>query len=227
MKIQTKTQLALAIAAFAIEAHAVPMLRISDGNSTITIADGGGGDANSAAGAVTWIGSIGTWTLNTITGVTKPVVGFSDLPILDLNFFATSSGAGTLTIMFTETDYAGTLGWANMYIGGTTSGTVNYSAYGVAAGASRNTAFDTTRHLGTIGPLSGPVFSAAKTQTYLGGQNAPFSLTQVITITHNGAGETGGNARLRVPEGGSSVLMLVGGVASLGILRRSRRLSTQ
>jgi hypothetical protein len=227
MKTLTKTQLALAIAAFALEVHAVPTLRISDGNSTITIADGGVGDASSAAGAVTWIGSIGAWTLNTITGVTKPVVGFSDLPILDLNFFATSSGAGTLTIMFTETDFAGSNGWANLNIGGTTAGTVTYSAYGVAFGASRNTPFDTTRHLGTIGPLSGPAFSAAKTQTFLGGQSAPFSLTQVITITHSGAADTGGNARLRIPEGGSSALLLVGGIASLGILRRSRRLFIQ
>lgn len=75
----------LALAVSAVVAHAIPQPRISDGTSTVTVSDFGAGDSNPAAGAVTWIGSLGAWSVNVGTGITKPALGYVDLPILNLN----------------------------------------------------------------------------------------------------------------------------------------------
>src|SRR5262245_12774628 len=94
----------VAVAAFAVSlgsAYATPMLRISDGSSTITITDGGGTDANATSGVVTFIGSIGNWTLNVTTGIS-----FSPNGKLDLNSIDGSSAAGgTLTLLLTDTGF--------------------------------------------------------------------------------------------------------------------------
>lgn len=219
--------LAIAIAALTGTAHAIPQLRISDGTSTITITDGGAGDGNAAAGAVTWIGAIGVWTINVDTGITKPIIGNSGLPILDLNFVDVSSSGGTLTVTFTETDFnTFGVGRAYMEIGGTAAGSVTYSAYG----GNSNLPFDTTRLLGTIGPLGPQAFSSKlATGIAVAGTGysydfslPPYSLTQVVTITHPAAGISSGNAYLRVPETGMSISLLAAGLISLGLVSRLR-----
>lgn len=204
-------------------ARAVPQLLISDGTSTITIIDGGLGDANSAAGAVTWIGSIGVWTVNVDSGLTYPSFGTSDAPRMNLSFQDSSSGAGTLTLMFSEIGFTSPQGgWTNQSIGGTTSGSVMYDIYGAASGPTRNIAFDTTRRLGTLGPLTG-VFSVPEEAHNFILTSNPFSLTQVITITHAGAGVTSGSAILRIPDAGTTATLL--GLSLLGLVAVRSRLA--
>ena len=112
----------------ATKADAAAMLRLTDvGTATsVTITDNLAGDSNGAFGAITWIGSLGVWTVNVSTGITKPI--FVKDPHMDLNSVNTSTGAGTLIIEFTDTDWNGT-GSVKMLIGGTTGGTVTYDAY--------------------------------------------------------------------------------------------------
>ncbi len=214
--------LAAAFATFSANGFAIPSLRISDGFTTITIADGDAQDVNPAAGAVSWIGSIGVWDVNSITGVTKPVLGYNDLPTMNLGFLDTSTGAGTLTLMFTETGFTNPFAsWVGMRLGGTTTGTVRYDLYGVAS----NDPFDTTRLLGSIGPLGG-AFSGSGTNRYLGGRLTPYSLTQVITINHNGEGSTSGSAFARIPDGGITLFLFCGGLFGLKLLSRIRLVSS-
>ena len=103
-------------------AQAVPSLQLFDGTTTVTITDGGVGDANGAAGAITFIGSLGDWTLNVSTGASGPAPA-PPYPHMDLNSLNSSAtGSSTLWIWFTDTGFSSVPGLTGL-IGGTLSST--------------------------------------------------------------------------------------------------------
>ncbi len=206
-----------ALAASVPAAQAAAQMSIWDGVAAtpIVIVDGGSGDANAVAGAITWIGSIGVWTVNVDTGLSKPILGTATNGHLDFSFVDVSSGAGTLTLMFTDTDFTGTGPRPLLAeIGGTTGGSVSYDVYA----DSSNTPFGMEQHLTSLSFGASP---------YAGGESALFntsglySLTQVITISHRAAGVSSGDAEARVPEPASMALLGLG-LAGLGWARRRR-----
>lgn len=200
-------------------AQAVPTLRISDGiNPAITVADGSGSDSNGAAGVVTWIGATGVWTVNVDTGITKPQVGSNQAPYMDLAFVDVSSAAGTLTLMFSETGFT-QLGSALAKIGGTTAGTVTYATYWSAS----NNLFALDNLLSNQGPFGPGAFAGTSALGLVAAQ--PYSLTQVITITHSGAGTSSGDAELTVPDSGSTIALLGAALATLGLISRRRKVA--
>ncbi len=74
-------------------------LAISD-TEFITIADGSAQDSNIAPGAVTFMGSIGGWSINVSTGLTDPALPVAQL---DLNSVDVSAGTpGTLEIWWSD-----------------------------------------------------------------------------------------------------------------------------
>lgn len=214
-----KTLLAAATAAMIASpglVQAAAMMSISDGISTVQVTDGGLGDSNPVAGVITWIGAIGVWTVNVDTGLSKPVLGSAAQPHMDFNFVDVSSGAGTLTLMFTDVDFSGTgtlpLGTG---LGGTSNGTVAYSVYADSA----NVAFGMEQLVASLGPLGGAYSGTASGNFDNAG--GLYSLTQLITITHTRDGVSSGDAELRVPEPG--ILALLGlGLAGVGFMRRRR-----
>ncbi len=113
--------------AFAVcwNTYAAAMLQVSDGITTATISDNTPGDANPLAGAVTYSADVNGWRLYLASGVTKPIIGSSTSPSLDLTWQAwrmSAEGGSNLTIRFSEngfvllspssfvTDSGGTLG---------------------------------------------------------------------------------------------------------------------
>ncbi len=200
-------------------AHAVPTMKISDGITTLTIADGSGSDSNPGAGLVTWIGTIGVWNINVNTGVTKPAFGDAENPYMDLNFVnGSSSSGGTLTIWFSETDFTKN-GTAFAAIGGTTAGMVSYETYYDSAnalfgnsGALTNQGFGPGAFSGTA--TGGPVMDPNV-----------YSLTQKITITHGQQGVSSGDAELTVPDSGSTIALLGAALATLGLISRRRKVA--
>ena len=130
--------LMVAVGAFPPAACATPTLWLWDGiNSPIIVVDGGSLDRNPEAGAVTYIGAVGTnWKINVTTGITTPAMGSPSSPSMDLNSVDQDkiTGVGHLTLMFSEIGYIlSGPALATMTIGGTTPGItgvgVTYQTY--------------------------------------------------------------------------------------------------
>lgn len=204
-------------------ANAVPTLTISDGiDPTVTIVDGGVGDSSALAGEVLWSGSIGVWNVVVDTGITKPLSGFSAInPGLDLGFSVVSTGAGSLTMTWSDTGFGPSSGNFDASIGGTLNragGSIAYSTfYDTANLVPVGTGLTAAQNF-TSSSFSGSAEEAVGLLT------APYSLSEVISITHLGAGNSSGNAELSfsVPDAGSTLMLLGGAMSVLGMYSHSR-----
>lgn len=212
----------MAAAGLMNSAHAVPILRVFDGTTTLTFVDNGPGDMQPVAGQVVFVGGLGNWTLNVHSGTTYPAVGSLTNPLLDVSFNATSINAGgTLEISFSADGFGPTHGSSELQIGGTLSpgGLLTYQAFG----GTNNVLFSTANLLGSAGPFAPGAFSSGTTGGMVSNAGS-YSLTQQVTITHGaGTSQTTGNALLRVPEGGTSLLLLGVGLLGVGFMNRFRR----
>ena len=195
---------------------------VSDGVNSLLIEDqdfaplapNTSADLYAQDGAVTWSGAVGSWIVNVTTGLSKPLVGPARL---DLNSVNVSGGAGTLTIMHTDTDftYLGGLS-ALAAIGGTTKGSVQYKAFFDAS----NKEFGQGSLIASFGMTDYEKHNSAFAGEQSGSISLtqPYSLTQVVTIRHSRDIKVSSfNAEVgtvTVPEAPS---MAVGGLA-LGFL---------
>ncbi len=193
-------------------AHSMPTLQLSDGSTTIMVVDEGPNDALiGIIGGVGYLGPVGYFNLNVTTGFVTPFLGTSSFPVMNLNSVDVSSsqGGGTLTIMFTATDFLPS--GASVFeskVGGTTRGATSFNTYI----DSTNAAFGTETLIGSFGTYGSGAFNGSNTVT-LSIFN-PYSITTVATINHgsgNKVSSFGLNVNV-VPEPVSSALFVIGGV---------------
>lgn len=203
-----KITAALAAFGFATSAaHAVAIITLNDGvNPLITVNDNGAGDSNANAGAVVYAGSVGTWYVAIGSGVTKPI-DTNPQPSMHLSAVGSSTGAGSLTITFTDTF---TFAQAHSLVafggGAQSNGTTSYSVN--VAGTNYN--------LGTSGAAA-PQFLASVIP--FGSGNV--TITQTVVLTHTAGGSSSFDAHLnRTPDAGSTMALLGGVLVALGLIRR-------
>jgi len=219
MKMKSKFLFAVAVLGVALVATSVARA------NTVTIAlQEAGVNAGalttvaSGAGAAAFVGTYGTFTLDSTTGTGSP---FLPLPELDSGTVnASSSTAGTLTVEITETGLTAPFGpstllssfTSNTLAGAITS--VSEKTYADASGAAFGTGIlldsTTFTSIGTAASVDGVNFSA------------PFSETEVFVITASGIGDTSDTIQISsAPE--PATLSLVGfGLLGLFGLRKKQ-----
>lgn len=201
------------------KADAIPTMTVFDVGTatTVTIADGGLLDSLSLVpGQVLYVGSVGVWTLTVDTGLTKPYIGSATNPQFDLNVVASSSGAGSLTVSWSDIDFSPGVPFnATVNTGGTTAGTVSVTGYADTG----NGLFGTGTTLSSLGPFGVGAFAGSGSGSVVA---VPFSLTLVSAITHTDVGRSTLNSEI-VPVPEPTTLFLMGaGLLGLGILARKR-----
>jgi len=172
-------------------ARATMQLQLQSNAMTLTITDGGAGDLNPIAGAITFVGAFDTWTLNVTTGLSKPFIGSSAQPQMDVNSVDATSGAGALTIMLTDQNFSlAAPATLVQDVGGTLSAgmTGTFSAFIDPANGlfgSGGSAYTTTLPTFTNPPAAFSGSSSTALPSTLAG---PYSLTLKEVITSGAAG---------------------------------------
>lgn len=224
---------AAAMAAASV-ASAVPTLRITDGVTTVTVEDNVGADSVPLAGFVQYSSAPGTfagWSVIVSGGATKPLVGSSTKPQLDLNFQVVrtgGAGAGTLTICFSENGFNLASATPMQTGSGVTLGTTAANTAKVETFyAANNTVLNTGA--GTVKLASqnyaGP---GASSQNTVANAAADPSIAFTIKLDLNIAqGEVASGDlhlfALGVPEGGSMVTFLGTALLALGAFAARRK----
>jgi hypothetical protein len=204
-------------------AEAAASLRLTQGATVITIGDGNND------GVIAFNGAVGTFFINVTTGQTKPATS-SPRMILDSSNTSTPAG-GTLKIEFTSTGYTGAAPFSLLDFSGFVDvlgagGSIDYSAFFDPLNTSFGGQVLATQIATTLGPFSNPPPAFAASALGAGfGAAAPYSITQVVNITHFGLTQSSFNATL-IPE--PALLSLFGlGLAGFGIAAKRRRAKVQ
>ena len=198
-------------------------LRLTAGLDSVTITDGAGNDSCADPGCVDFLGPVGSFFVNVVSGSSAVTASSASLLLSSVNV---SIEPGTLTIELTDTDFPATgAGELSADVSGVTFGTASFGAHKNAS----NAEFATSDALALgFGPLAGPLADGGSTSHDPLGS---YSMTLKATIVH-GSGTltttfdfgvtnvTDGD--VRVPEPGTLVILGLG-LVTVGTIARRRK----
>lgn len=203
------------------QAEAIPTaeLKITDGFTTLIIADNSGSDTfSTTTGAISYSGIFSSlWSVTVSTGTTKPINGSATSPIMHLSVSATSTGATTgkdLTVWFSDIGFTPSVAPSGAVLDvdlnpekpWNTSTTYGYTD-------ASNALYGT----GTaIGPVSGDGIISGGTAA-----TTPYSMSIKTTIHHDSAGTSSLDATMTVPEP-ATLLLMGAGLLGIGIFGRKK-----
>ena len=222
MKTGVKTLIAgLAVVGFANWAHATATLSIYDGvNPLISLTDNSGGDLNGGVGQMFVVTNVGVWNLTITSAVTKPTLGSTTNPLMDITIQAISTASGTLTYTFSDNGFGPATGTLNATVSGHVisgaAATVGYSVYGDPA----NVVGAETFFLASTGTSPLPVVASNSGPLAL---PTPFSLTQDVKLNASGGSDINVEASFNVVPEPSTLGLMAIGLGLLPLLRRYRR----
>ena len=229
MKLLKALSLVCALALLAPAANAAMVLQISDGATTVITVDNAAGDMDGSAGSILFSGSVGAFTVNFSSGISKSVPGVADLTV---SSSVNSSTGGTLSILLTDTNFASPFGnsIAVSLAGTLTNGTVAFQSYIDNA----NAEFGQGQQLADFGPFvaSGGLQNlSSPEQVVQVVTSPPFSLTWAAQINQQAGGfspsltanvRVSGNpvASSPLPEPSAALCFGLGGLLVGGAIRR-------
>ena len=201
-------------------AQAAASLTLYDGvNPLITVVDNGPGDLIGVTGAILLQTNVGVWNLAISTAVTKPLMGSTTDPVMDLDITAVSSAAGSLRLVFSDNGFGPATGILNAIVTGHIAsggpGSVTYDVYGNSA----NVIGATTVHIASAGTTPFPTSASGAGPLLL---PTPFSLTQVETLVASGPTTINTDASFSVVPEPTSIALTGLGLA-VCLLRRFHR----
>ena len=193
-------------------AHATLFLMV-DGT---TVSDNGSGDLNASTGVITYSGGAANFNIAVNTGIT------TSMPLIDLsNVLGQSTGAGSIVIKLTNTGLTSPVGlqsWLSQFTGNYSGGSANITAQTYID--TSNVAFGTGTLLGSFITANTPF---ALSSVNVGGGTTPFSLTEVVTVTANGAGRNFSlDTQLSLVPEPASLGLLGASLIGIGFLRHRR-----
>ena len=176
-------------------------MRLSSGATVVTVVDGGANDSNPSAGAITYVGPVGSnWIISADTARTKPGIGTAIEPEMTLGTSSRSLFAGTLTIEFSDDLFGPSHGTASVSLGGTIGGAANSTFTNTTLVDDTNNMFGGAP-LTNLGPYTRPTgvttYSFNGSATALLNRTGNYALTQRMVIVHTGGGTSGADSALR------------------------------
>src|ERR1017187_8584465 len=208
------------LTSFTNRLNAAATLTLYDGvNPLITVVDNGPGDMFGATGAILVATNVGVWNLTISSAITKPLFGTATDPVMDLGITASSTAAGSLRFVFSDSDFGPAGGILFATVDGQVNGaptTVTYDVYGDPG----NVIGATTVHIASAGTTPFPTSATGSGPLAL---PAPFSLTQVDYFVASGPTTINSDASFHVvvPEPGVMGLGALGlAVFALGRFQR-------
>jgi len=205
------------VTGFAAPSRADLILTIADGADVETITGSGGVASFSSLFPPD---ALAGFSIVSAMGLSKPILGSSIFPALDLNMDVVSTSGGTPTFTLSDTDFTGGAGDIifNNSVGGTflRGGSLGVQSFMDCGNVENGQGTSLTSQT-----FSGSSFSGGKSAD-VGKCSGPYSLTEIATLTLPEESQFSGDASLAVPEP-STIALFGAGLFGLGYFLRRKK----